>query len=87
MPAHMQLDAVGFATDGLDRFRGDYDDAADYLCAMLDQKYPAAVAWSCVLGTDLGYSVEPSAGLYMLFYIGNVNRIRVMAFVAKSPSP
>ena len=84
MPAHMQLDAVGFVTTALDRLSGNFDDAADYLCQMLDQKYPEPIPWSCIIGTDFGYSVEPSVGKYMLFYIGNVNRIRVMAFVSKT---
>lgn len=84
MPAHMQLDAVSFVTEALEQFNGDYDESADYLCHILDQKYPEPTPWACMLGTNFGYSVEPSAGKYMLFYIGNVNRIRVMAFASKT---
>ncbi|OTF74414.1 hypothetical protein BLA29_000291 [Euroglyphus maynei] len=82
MPAHMQLDAVTFVVDALDRFNGDFDDAADYLCRMLDQKYEQPSPWSCTIGRDFGYSVDPLPGKYMLFYIGN--DVRVMAFVSKN---
>ncbi|KPM07041.1 hypothetical protein QR98_0055230 [Sarcoptes scabiei] len=82
MPAHMQLDAVTFVVDALDRYNGNFDDAADYLCQMLDQKYSEPSPWACTIGKDFGYSVESAPGKYMLFYVGQ--DVRVMAFVSKN---
>lgn len=84
MPSYMQLDAISFVTDALDRHKGDMDEAAYYLCRMLDQKYPEKTNWGCVVGTKFDYSIEPSTGKYMLFYIGSLHRIQVMAFVPKT---
>lgn len=83
MPAHMQLDAVTYVSDALNRKKGDFDTAASYLCLMLDQKYPEkrGVNWSCIVGSKFDYSVEASTGKYMLFYIDS---IQVMAYVPKS---
>ena len=86
MPAYMQLDAVTFVTDALDRHKGDLDEAAFHLCRMLDQKYPEKTNWGCVVGTKFDYSIEASSGKYMLFYIGTMHRIQVMAFVPKTPN-
>lgn len=85
MPAHMQLDAITFVTDSLERHNGDTDEMAYDLCQMLDNKYPETGNWACFVGTKFGYSVEAATGKYMLFYIGTVNRIQVMAFVSKMP--
>lgn len=85
MPAHMTLDAVSFVNNALDEYEGNFDMASEHLCNMLDQKYPETTSWACFVGPDYGFSVEAVEGKYMLFYIGNIERIRVMAFAAKPP--
>jgi hypothetical protein len=82
MPEHMQTDAIDFVSEALEQYGDDFNEAADYLCRMFEKKYHEI--WSCVIGPNFGFSVEPEPGKYMDFHIGNVNRIRVMAFVAKS---
>ncbi|XP_054154686.1 uncharacterized protein LOC128953235 [Oppia nitens] len=85
MPEHMQSDAIEFATESLDKYGQDYDEAADHMCRRIEQKYREI--WSCLIGQNFGYSIEePEPGKFMLFYIGNVNRIRVMAYVSKLSS-
>lgn len=85
MPEHMQTDAIEFATEGLAKYGDDYDDVAYHMCSMIEKKYHEV--WSCVVGKNFGYSIEESEpGKFMLFYIGNINRIRVMAFVPKTSS-
>lgn len=86
MPAHMTLDAVGFVNNALEEYDGNFDMASEHLCNMLDQKYPEATSWACFVGPDYGFSVEAVEGKYMLFYIGNIERIRVMAFASKPPA-
>ncbi|CAG2166116.1 unnamed protein product, partial [Oppiella nova] len=83
MPEHMQTDAIEFASEGLAKYGDDYDEAADHMCRMIEKKYREV--WSCIIGQNFGYSIEePEPGKFMLFYIGNVNRIRVMAFISKN---
>lgn len=79
MPAHMQLDAVTYVSEALNRKKGDLAEAANHLCQMLDKKYPEKGGnWGCVVGNKFDYSIEAAAGKYMLFYIDS---IQVMAFV------
>ncbi len=82
MPAHMQLDAVTFVSEALNQKKEDFDEAANHLCRMLDQKYPERTGtnWGCIVGSRFDYSIEASPGKYMLFYIGS---IQVMAYVPK----
>ena len=85
MPEHMQTDAIDFASEGLDKFGQDYDEVADHMCRMIEKKYHEV--WSCVIGQNFGYSIEEAEpGKFMLFYIGSINRIRVMAFVPRTNS-
>src|SRR6218665_345918 len=84
MPAYMQLDPISFVSEALTRYNGDLDEAAYYLCQMLDRKYPEHGRWACVVGRDFEYSVDAAPGKYLLFNIGQIARIQVMAFVAKS---
>lgn len=84
MPAYMQLDPISFVSEALTRYNGDLDEAAYYLCQMLDRKYPENGRWACVVGRDFEYSVDAAPGKYLLFNIGQIARIQVMAFVAKT---
>ena len=81
MTEPMKEMAITLAAEGFEKFT-DYNDVAEYMCTQMDAKYDFE-DWSCIVGSNFGYSVPYKAGKYIEFYLGLV---RVLLFVADKSS-
>jgi hypothetical protein len=80
MTEPMKEVAVNLAIVGFEKHK-EFNDVAEYICHELDEKYAKNDEnWSCLVGSNFGYSVPYKAGKYIEFFLGSV---RVLLFVSE----